>query len=121
MKSRLLFFLLVFCSVSLKSFAGEAYQIMRALPNKRITAFVGSKSHNRISVEGDNIYQIIGDDRLYKIIYGAFRNHFFIVPKHNMVKEIYLSLVTDKNNALDLNLKVQNEEEGKTIIILFEQ
>jgi hypothetical protein len=76
------------------------------LQEGKINVQIGSKSHNRISFKGERIREIIGDERLYQIIYPTFKNHIFLIPKSDDIKLINLSIITESNLVLDLVLEV---------------
>lgn len=81
-----------------------------------IATDIGIKSHNRISIGGSIIKEIIGDESLYQIILSSSRNHIFIVPKSKEIPQINLTLITESNIVIDMYLRVVDEN-GKTIII----
>lgn len=98
------------------AFSWQDISYFTSIPNQPIEVNIGLKSHNRITIKGNFIKEIISDENLYQIILTSSRNHIFIVPKSIEVPIINLSLITESNIVMEFALRVVDEY-GKTIIV----
>lgn len=98
------------------AYASMEVSVFHLNSDKIIKAKITTKSHTRITVRGDLIKEIIGDESLFQIINTSSRNHIFICPKKADLKNINISLITDKNRAIDLELEL-DDDASKVIII----
>jgi len=91
-------------------------QIYDYKPNIRIKSYIGLKSQNRINFGNYGIREIIGDDRLYKIIHDTHGQNIFIIPIAKAGEVIDITIVGNNNNVQDLSLKILDDF-GRTIVI----
>lgn len=111
-------FTLIILILTLPQFAYANYEgnVFSINSHKIIKTKISSNSHTRITIKGDLIKEIIGDDNHLKIINTSSRNHLFIIPKIKDIKVINISLITDKNKAIDLKLEL--DDNANEVIII---
>lgn len=88
-------------------------------PNKRVDVVVAEHGLNRIVVSNDRILKIVGDGELYGLEGDA--NHGFVFFKSKVVapKTIPITILTEKNKVLDVNIFVEVLQEPKTVILKY--
>lgn len=108
--------IILILSFSQFAFAKIENNVFVSDSNQIIKTKISTKSHTRITVENDLIKEIICDENLFKVINTSSRKHIFVIPKITDIKFINISLVTDKNKAIDLKLEL--DDNAKEVIII---
>lgn len=83
-------------------------------PDTRVDAIISINQLNRIKVVDDRIMQVFGDENAFSVETDTTTGQIFIKPKDE--KPLFLTIVTENNESIDLALRPL-EMEPQTLIL----
>ncbi len=115
-----LFFLLSlsFCFMNTTLAETNTYNIEH---NKRINITVAENGLNRISVGDDRILKVVGDGELYSLEGDPLHGFVFFKSKVSAPKTIPITILTEKNKVLDVNVFIEVLQEPKTVVLKYKR
>ena len=84
---------------------------------KRIDVSVAENGLNRILISNDRIVKIVGDGELYSLEGESKHGFIFLKSKIPAPHTIPITILTEKNKVLDVNVHVETLQEPRTVVL----